>query len=143
MKKKTKKPKLSLAKKKAWSAFSLYIRTRDCIKTTGYAESGRCITCLREYPRLGLGGLQAGHFVPGRTNAVLFDERGVHAQCYSCNIGKGGAGADYWLFMEREYGREVIDELLANRHQMLKYTAEDYRNIQQKYEQKTKELMST
>lgn len=81
----------ALAKKKAWEAFSLYIRTRDCIRFTGDPEQGMCVTCKSFKPRKEL---QAGHFVGGRGNAVLFDERLVYSQDGYCNqkppMGLGG-----------------------------------------------------
>ena len=53
--------------KKAWDAFSLFIRLRDCLKTTGAKEYGVCFTCGRKYA---FKALQAGHFVRGRGGAV-------------------------------------------------------------------------
>lgn len=132
-----KRPKTK-AKEKAWREFSLYIRTRDCLRTTFTLDSGSCVTCSREFP---LKQLQAGHFIPGRTNAVLFNEKGVHAQCYGCNMGRGGAYHDYWLYMERVYGRKVIDKLLRDRHKNLIYTEEDYLKIAAKYKKKTAKLI--
>lgn len=66
------------AKNRAWKWFSLYIRARDCIKTTGSISRGKCVTCGKEF---NFKDLQAGHFVQGRNNAVLFNELGVNAQC--------------------------------------------------------------
>lgn len=133
-----KKPSLSAAKKKAWAAFSAYIRTRDCLKTTGHPGRGVCCTCQREYPYKSL---QAGHFITGRTNAVLFDEVGVNAQCYACNIGRGGAHVEYFVFMERRYGRQKIDELRAKRRQAVKYGVADYERIGAEYGRKLQSLM--
>lgn len=112
------------AKDKAWAAFSLYIRTRD----------KRCCTC---------GGAvqQAGHFIDGRHNVVLFSERGVHGQCYRCNVPLKGNKLEYWLFMERTYGREVIDELMAESKQTVQYKTHDYLEIAEKYKNKTADLI--
>ncbi len=73
-----KKPNLKLAKAKAWKAFSIYIRTRDCLRFSGDPELGKCVTCNKAFP---FKSLQAGHFISGRTNSVLFDERLVYSQC--------------------------------------------------------------
>lgn len=137
-----KRTPLSKAKEAAWSAFSLYIRTRDCIKTCDSLEEGSCVTCNRIYPRLGIGCLQAGHFLGGRTNSVLFDERGVHAQCMGCNVHKHGAIHEYWLFMEEAYGRETINELIRNKDMTIKYKKCDYEQITQEYIQKTESLIN-
>ena len=32
-------------KKDLWNVFSIYIRTRDCLRTTGCASWGLCISC--------------------------------------------------------------------------------------------------
>jgi len=135
-----KKKKLSTVKKQAWSAFSEYIRVRDCLKTTGDPDRGLCVTCNREYERKQL---QAGHFIQGRTNAILFDEKGVHGQCYACNVGRHGATEDYWVFMEKEYGRKIIDEIMANRHKQLKFSVSDLEALTVYYKDRTKELMHT
>lgn len=115
--------KLKSVKNKAWVAFSLFIRTRD----------KKCCTC---------GGAvqQAGHFIDGRHNAVLFSERGVHGQCYHCNVGLKGNKLQYWLFMEKTYGREVIDQLMAESKQMVQYKIHDYERIAQEYTEKYKAL---
>lgn len=140
----TKKPSLTREKTKAWTAFSLYIRTRDCVrysKTHPERNEGLeapCVTCQRVYP---LKSLQAGHFVAGRTNAILFDDRGVNSQCYRCNVGEHGNTTAYWVWMEEHYGREVIDELLALKGTALKMKVWDYQALAEKYKLATKELL--
>ncbi len=132
------------AKDKAWAAFSLFIRTRDSIKTTGTLDRCVCVTCPRSYPRTGVGCIQAGHFIPGRRNSVLFSETGVHGQCLGCNgnppMGKGGNSIEYFLFMEKTYGREVIDELIAQSKQTVQYKTHDFERFAEEYERKTEEL---
>lgn len=130
----------SKAKQKAWTAFSRYIRTRDCIRFTGDPEYGKCVTCDRPYPYKQL---QAGHFIAGRTSAVLFDEEAVYSQCYGCNVGRGGAHVEYFVFMEQEHGREKIDELRAKRHQKVKYTEFDYERIRKDYDDKYEALLAS
>ena len=95
---------ISKLKKEVWDVFSKLIRAtyRD------WKGEARCVTCDKFYPvKL----LQAGHFIPGRMNSILFDERGVHPQCYNCNINLKGNPRKYDAFMERTYGSEVIAEL--------------------------------
>jgi hypothetical protein len=110
LKKKTKpREKLSTVKKKAWAAFSEYVRTRDCLRTTGCASFGLCITCgKRNHFKL----LQAGHFIAGRHNAVLFSEKGVHE------------------YLEYEATRTV------------KLSIQDCKLIEKYYKQKTEELLT-
>ena len=103
LKKKVKKITTSKVKAKAWKYFSLYIRLRG-------AKGGMntCVTCgrVKNYKDL-----QAGHFLPGRHNSILFDERNCWPQCYVCNVVLGGNGPRYYQFMLKKFGQKVIDEL--------------------------------
>jgi hypothetical protein len=96
-----------------------------------------CCSCGKIYP---IKSAQAGHFIPGRNNAVLFEENGVHAQCYSCNIGKGGNWPGYYEFMLEEYGQIEIDKQLEARNKIVQYKLSDYLEIAEIYKQKLKEL---
>lgn len=111
------------SKEAAWREFSKFIRTRDCIRYGGSLDEGLCVTCSRQYP---FSKLQAGHFIAGRTNAILLDEDLVHAQCYGCNMGRSGAHVEYFVFMEKTYGREAIDIFRRRKNQVLKMKADDW-----------------
>lgn len=100
---------ITTLKKKLWKIFSIYIRMRDCIQTTGTILHGKCCTCKRDYP---IGKLQAGHFIPGREDSILFDPTCVHAQCYRCNVQRSGEWVKYFRFMEKNYGRELVFKLM-------------------------------
>jgi hypothetical protein len=134
-----KKSPLKRAKEKAWKNFSLYIRLRDCLRTTGGIYHGRCCTCGKSYP---LAQLQAGHFVPGRTNALLFREKGCHAQCAGCNIFKHGAVHEYIDFMKASYGDEIMEEERRQRYVTIKYTTQDFLQIAEKYKKKSDEILN-
>lgn len=137
-----KKRKPRPPKKRAWDAFSIYIRTRDCIRFSGDPTLGKCVTCNRAYP---FKKLQAGHFIQGRGNAVLFDERIVYSQCLSCNgnppYGKGGNYVEYYVFMLEEWGQIMIDEFRALKHKTVIYKNFDYERIEQEYKEKTQALL--
>ncbi len=111
-----KRETISSVKKRVWVLFSKYIRTRDCLKTTGCASFGLCITCGKRY-HIAL--LQAGHFIPGRHNANLFSEKGVHAQCYNCNINLRGNTLEYRRQIIQMYG-EGYDEVLEKEAQQIR-----------------------
>lgn len=136
--KRSKSSKLK-AKEKAWKAFSIFIRTRDCIRFTGSTDRGMCITCKREYP---IKQLQAGHFIAGRGNAVLFDEDAVYSQCYGCNVGRSGAHVQYFLFMEKEHTRAYLEEIIRRSNETIKYTELDYLSKEQLYKEKLKRLLA-
>ena len=126
-------------KKKVWKeAFSPYIRARDAIASDANAATGGidwliCCTCGKRYPAFGIGCAQAGHFIPGRGNAILFDERGVHGQCYNCNINLKGNWPEYMRFMMDKYGRDVVDELLRLKKTVRKFTVIELQELYKKY----------
>lgn len=124
-------------KKKAWDEFSRFIRTRDAIRTTGKADLVVCCTCGKPYPAFGVGCVQAGHFIPGRGNSILFDERGVHAQCYNCNVNLKGNWPEYLAFMIKRYGQKVVDELLLLKKQVRKFTVTELEEIRDDYKRRT------
>ena len=124
------------AKKKACDAFSLYIRTRDALKTTKDVIFGLCVTCGQRYPVRSRGGLQCGHFIQGRHPSILFDERNAHAQCYGCNVMKKGNMVVYYEFMLKTYGKKVIDELKLLDKNTMPMKVYMYLEIAETYKQK-------
>lgn len=139
---KKRKQSTKALKKSAWQSFSIFIRTRDCLRFSGDPELGKCVTCNRVYP---FKQLQAGHFIQGRMNSVLFDERLVYSQCVGCNgnppMGKGGNYVEYYVFMLEEWGQIMIDEFRQLKYQTVKYKEHDYVEIKEKFEAKTKKLL--
>jgi hypothetical protein len=135
---KVKQPSKSTIKLKAWYSFSKFIRTRDCIRTTGTADKGKCITCGEVF---NFKDLQAGHFIPGRHNSNLFSERGVHAQCRSCNIWNHGRPLEYRRAIIELYG-DGADELLEEEAKRIKkYSIEDLQDMAVEYKNKYNELL--
>ena len=132
---KKKKKGVKYWKAKAWKEFSIFIRRRDALATTGTKENVVCCSCGKTYPAFGVGCAQAGHFVPGRANAILFDERGVNAQGYVCNVTLKGNWPGYMDFMLKKYGRGVVDELLHKNKEVLKYTPADLEDIYNHYKE--------
>lgn len=128
------------AKDKAWDAFSLFIRTRDAIKTTGSREFCRCYTCANIVPTTGIGSIQAGHFIPSRKNILLFDENQVRGQCFGCNIRNKGRWAEFYTNMVKEYGIEVVTNMIDGKYDIVKFTVPDLEEIQKTYISKLKNL---
>jgi hypothetical protein len=118
-KKRKKKKTLSKTKKDLWTVFSIFIRMRDCFKTTGSIQWGLCVTCEKRY-HLTL--LQAGHFIAGRHSSNLFSERGTHAQCYNCNLNLKGNTLEYRRQIIKLYGEGADLELEKEAKQIRKYT---------------------
>lgn len=117
---KSKKPKsLSSLKKKLWKYFSLYIRLRESDKNL-FSE---CVTCEKKESYKNL---QAGHFIPGRTNSILFVEDNCFPQCKACNIFLHGNIIAYYEFMVKRFGLEKVSELKILKRQNVKLTREWY-----------------
>lgn len=124
---------VSYWKKKTWSVFSELVRRIECDKK-GY---GRCITCgiLNFWKKL-----QAGHFIPGRHNSILFDRRGVHIQCSGCNVFKRGNSIKYFRWMQKHYGEEVIKDLERIDKQMKQFTVQELKDLYDTFKKELSEL---
>lgn len=130
---KKKKPKL---KDQVWEIFSKYIRFKYA-NENGFAE---CVTCKRT---LHWKVLQAGHFIDGRHNAILFDERNVHPQCVYCNIyNKAGHKVQYTLFIIDKYGRETVEELERLNKTERKFYKFELQEMLESYKKKVADLCS-
>lgn len=103
-------------KGKAWNEFSRYVRVRDCLKTTGLPFVGFCITCEKRYH---IAYLQAGHCIPGRTNAKLFDKNLTHAQCRFCNEVKHGEQKKYEAKMVEKYGKDEFEQMKVDANRII------------------------
>ncbi len=118
-----------------WPTFSKFIRLRDCIATTRTTTHGLCYTCGKKKKFSAKGGLQAGHFIPGRMDAILFDEEQVHAQCYRCNVMLGGNWPAYYEHMMKDVGIEEIHLMLEQRNDKVDFKREWFESTKDYYEQ--------
>lgn len=130
---KTKRSPLKILKSKATHAFQRWIVLRDCDK---YALNGMfapCYTCGKVKHFFDL---QGGHYKSGRGNAILFDERGCHAQCKQCNCWpeRYDVPTKYKAHMLEEYGQEVVDEFEVLKGQTKDITLEELNDIYFKYD---------
>jgi len=69
--------------------------------------------------------MDAGHYVGGRSAAVVLEESGIHPQCKECNRHKHGNQESYQRWMLTHYGQAEIDRLLALRSTLRQWTRED------------------
>ena len=133
---KTKKT-LSKVKKDLWTLFSIYVRMRDGLRTTGSTEWGLCVTCSKRYH---FKMLQAGHFVAGRHSSNLFSERGVNAQCYNCNINLKGNTLEYRRKIIELYGEGADLELEAEARQIRKFVIPELEEMSVWYKERIEEM---
>ena len=132
---KKKKITISQIKRKAWAEFSKYIRLK-------YADANGFVTCYtcgkRAHYRVGM---QAGHGIGGRNNAVLFMEEVVRPQCAGCNLWGGGK---YSIFTEKligEYGAERYAEFVQESNKEKKMTVLDYQAVFEAYRDLNRQLL--
>jgi len=134
-----KKPTITQLKKKAWKLCSEYIRRRDS-DSNGMC---RCITCgnLAHWKEQ-----QAGHFIDGRTNAILFDERGIYAQCTACNIFGRGKPLDYMRALEGMLGQNealnLRDDLMGRKKKALQFKSYELEELIEEYKIKIKHIIA-
>ena len=127
--------KLTVAKwkKKVWVVFSKYIRLRDA------DDNGccRCVTCGKPFHYKAI---HAGHFIPKRNNAVMFEETNVSCQCVYCNMFMHGQGAKYYKFMLEKYGQEEIDRLMDLDKTIRKFSVSELEEMYHEYREKVKRI---
>jgi len=115
---KSKSRKLSWWKEQAWKLFSKYVRLKHA-NEAGYAK---CYTCEKfDHWKT----LQCGHGIPGRNNAVLFDEEICRPQCMQCNIFKHGSHHIFVTKLQIENGTEWWLKKLAGSNVAVKIGRND------------------
>ena len=128
---------LKRLKAEVWLLFSRYIRLRDCLKTTNTLKSGKCISCGEEHD---IKDCDAGHFIQGRGNSILFDETCVHLQCKRCNLFLNGNQLPYRRAIVQMYG-EGYDEYLENKaKEVRQFERWELEEMKEMYKRKIKEL---
>lgn len=133
-----KKKGISYWDKKAWKEFSIFIRTRDCLKTTGTKTHGKCFTCDIVLP---FKKLQAGHYIPRQMKNVRYDERNVNAQCYACNMMYSGLIAEYGERLDSKVKEDLIQKQREYRAgNAVKLDSDYYEELYDKYKEKNKEF---
>jgi len=130
---KRKKATLSSLKKKAWKLFSEWIRRKD-------ADEGGTVECYTSGKLMHWKEAHAGHAIPGRHNAVLFDADIVKPQSPVDNIWKGGQYHIFATKLIKEHGLEWWERKLVESRRVVKYTAADLEDLIEDLKQKLKSL---
>ncbi len=121
----TKSDYLNIAQK----VFNTYIRLRD--------KGKPCISC----GQIDRGKRDAGHFFSvGAYPNLRFNENNVHAQCVHCNRDKHGNVKEYDLRLQKILSKEDYQNLLKQRHEPLKLSIDEVKELIAIYKQKIKEL---
>lgn len=135
MKKSPKKNKIKILKSRVWKVVSEYIRRRD---------RGFCATCAikRDWQEM-----DAGHYRHNSErnqdlggNALWYDERNLHSQCFSCNRMRSGKLDRYSLLLEEKYGVGILQDLEKLYRTPKKWTIEEILNVEKYYKDELKKL---
>ena len=116
--KKKKNKSLRALKAKCWRLFSEWIRRKD-------ADEGGTVECFTSGKLMHWKDAHAGHGIPGRHNAVLFDPDIVKPQSPVDNIWKGGQYHIFATKLIKAHGMEWWDQKLIDSRKVVKYTAAD------------------
>jgi hypothetical protein len=77
--------------------------------------------------------MQGGHFIPkGNSSYWALEIENIHPQCVGCNMWgmkNGSAAQEYTLWMEDMYGRQYVEEMLANKTKPIKRYKADYQDM--------------
>lgn len=124
---------ISALKKKLDKVFSEFIRLRDSDEN-GYV---RCCTCgVVKFWRE----VDNGHGITRGELATRFDERNCMTQCKRCNM----RGGEQYLFsqeVDRRFGEGTWEELMVQRHRILKLSQSDYKEKIAYYQGEVKRMM--
>jgi hypothetical protein len=124
LKKKSKTP-LAKAKTKLWKVLKQVIDIRD---------GEVCISCGAE----GLKGhnKHGGHFIPSSScgGFLRYDLRNVWVQCATCNLFRNGAGAEYTIALQKKFGNEFVEQILADKQVSIKLDVEYIEKLAEYYE---------
>lgn len=125
--------------KKLDRQYSIFIRMRDALETTGTLTDAECITCKRKFP---IKKMHCGHWITRGRKATRWEETNTHAQCVSCNTFYEGEKQMYQDELEQMYGQEEVDRLKKLQYTTAKFTVSDleekydyYRDRVKKYEE--------
>jgi len=130
-------PTLTQLKVMLWKVYSL-CRRKKAADFDGYV---RCVTCGA---KIKWERAQLGHYYPRPECplSLFFSNINTQIQCVQCNKWKHGNLTSYALYLQRTYGRDVL-EILSEMKLSLKneqWTEEDFKSKIEMYKEKFKKL---
>lgn len=127
------KSKVKKLQDKLWKA------TREIILSE-YERNGKhyCYTCDREVDG---SNRQVGHFIPKAAcpAELKYNLDNLRIQCYHCNINLGGNQSEFYRRLEKDCGKEYIDNLFKLKHSLVKADELWYEKKIKEYEQYSQE----
>ena len=77
--------------------------------------------------------MQAGHGFSGRGSSILFEEKILRPQCYSCNVCKYGNLDVFHAKLVKEYGPGILNKMLKQKNTLKQFTLKEITEIHDKY----------
>jgi len=114
--------------KKLDTIFSIFIRLRKANKQ-GIVT---CYTCNKKAYWKGEG-MQNGHFMSRKSYSTRWEELNCQVQCYACNVMRYGEQYKYGLELQKEYYKDLPEELLIQSKQIVKFSNIDLEEMINKY----------
>lgn len=117
------------AYRQAWPLLSKAIRL-EAADSEGWCE---CVTCEATHQWKDV---DAGHWIGGRRESILFEEDGINIQCHGCNryhntnpfavtAKQRSVDTAYNAYMFDKHGQKRMDELLVRNQKRKKYPLEE------------------
>jgi len=119
---------------KAWEWFSRYYRLKNSNK------EGFCVCYTCGVMKAWNDGMQTGHLLDGRNNAILLCEEAVRCQCVGCNMFKSGNKEVYIPKFIDEMGREAYDSLIRIKNTPVKRNKREWEELEAEYKQKARDI---
>lgn len=116
--------------KKAWGAFSEYVRRRG-------ADSRGMVACYTCYKKSPWQEMHAGHRYHNRLD---FDLRNIHPQDPACNTYRHGELGEYERHLIEDNGLEFAQQLKKDAFQHHGYSLQELKNIYEEYSNLLKSL---
>lgn len=110
-------------KKRAWKAWSVFIRTK-------YADKFGYVVCYTCPTKKHFREMHAGHYKHGRLD---FDERNIHPQCPQCNKWNHGRLDVYGERLTKELGVKGMAQLVLDANTKM-YSKQELVDVIEKYE---------
>lgn len=93
----------------------------------------RCVTCGGSNDHAGHYQFNSERNAQLGGNALWYDIRNIHSQCVGCNNYKSGNLIPYTIFMEKRYGRGIVQEIRRLWQTPKKWHREEIEAITEKY----------
>lgn len=124
--------------------FSLYIRLRDAIATTGNIMFCRCVTCWK-FVWVNSWDLHAWHCYQWKNLWSKYNEKNVHAQCMDCNyeIESQWRKKIHENYIMNTYWKDTLIEIQNQYNQISKMKFSDINDMIKNYKNKIKNIKDT